>query len=133
MQSFVEWTAEHGLKPGPKSPRMLGFKVIVIGFSTFPASRRRGGRIGQCVEEGVGGHFGGVDAVGDSDAVVGDARQVEPGILGEMAANRGDAIEMAEVVLGHRPRMAADPREQGLARRTDQANPARARTSSVTA
>ena len=127
MQSFVEWTAEHGLKPGPKSPRMLGFKVIVIGFSTFPASRRRGGRIGQGVEEGVGGHFGGVDAVGDADAVVGDARQVEPGILGEMAADGGDAIEVAEVVLGHRPRMAADPRRRAARPRRRSSRPARAR------
>ena len=62
-----------------------------------------------------------MDAVGDTDAIVGDAGQVEPRILGEMAADVGDSIEMAEIVLGHRPRMAADPCEERLARGTDQA------------
>ena len=61
-----------------------------------------------------------MDAVGDADAVVGDAGQVEPGVLGEIAADGGDAVEVAEVVLGHRPRMAADPHEERLAGGADQ-------------
>ena len=83
-------------------------------------SRGVGGRFGQGVEEGVGGGLGGVDAVGDSDAVVGDPGQVEPGMAGQLAADGRDAVEVAEDVLGHRPGMPADPEEERVAGCADQ-------------
>jgi hypothetical protein len=66
------------------------------------------------------GHLGGMNAVGDSHAIVGNAGQIQPRIFCKMAANGGDAIEMAEIVLGHGPGMAADPRQERLTRGTDQ-------------
>ena len=64
---------------------------------------RGAGGVGEGVEDVLGGGLGGVDAVGDADAVEGDTGQEEPGISGELAADRLDAVEVARVCTGAWP------------------------------
>src|SRR5208283_5803429 len=64
------------------------------------ALRCRGaGWVGQGIEDVFGGGLGGVNAVGYSEAVKGDPGQEEPGVPGQLAPDRLDALEMAEHVL----------------------------------
>jgi len=66
-----------------------------------PTSRCRGaGGVGQGIEDFFGGGFGGVNAIGNSDAVKGDPGQREPGVPGQLAPDRLDTVEMAKDVLG---------------------------------
>src|SRR5438309_345524 len=86
-----------------------------------PASRRGDVRgIGQGIENGVGGGLGGVNAVGNAYSIEGDTRQEKAGIPRQLAANGLHALGVAEDVLGHGPRMAADLEEQRFARDADQ-------------
>ena len=55
-----------------------------------------------------GGLFAAVDALGDADAVVGVAGEGQRGVAGGELFDAGDAVEVADVVLGHRARPAGD-------------------------
>ena len=61
-----------------------------------------------------------MNAVGYSDAVKGDPGQEEPGVPGQLAPDRLDALEMAEHVLGHGTGMAGDPQQERFTLHPDQ-------------
>ena len=63
-----------------------------------------------------------MDAVGNSDAVKGDPGQEEPGVLGQPAPDRLNAVEMAKDVLGHGTGMAGDPQQERVTVHSDQAS-----------
>ena len=65
--------------------------------NTSPASRgRSSGWVGQGIEYVFGGSLGGVNAVGNSDAVKGDTRQEESGVPCQPASDCLDALEMVQ-------------------------------------
>src|SRR4051794_29136331 len=102
--------------------RLLASEPTAISFTFTPQrrSRRRGGGVGQRVDDRLCGLLGGVDTVGDADAVEGDSGEKEAWVARELAADRIDAVEVAEGVLRHGARMAADLDELWGSRDADQ-------------